>query len=286
MLGRRDAVHHASATPVNITASRLAKLRGMGRTQHIYTISVEPHDEDPYFREVVWSIKNCDLLVAGSNKVALAVKNGFGRLADVVITNGVDLKFFDPATAGEGGLAEIRHKPFVLFVSALLPRKRADILMRIAARMPDLSFVVVGRPSAKTGGDAIVERLKQHPNIHYWGFQPKRTVRDLMAHASAFIFPSDLEGYANVLLEASAMGLPILARPVSSMPEIVEVGVNGWLLEAEPITQWVSRIREIVEWPVDKRRNFQAGAREWSHSQFSWDAVAEKLKDFYLAHLD
>jgi glycosyltransferase involved in cell wall biosynthesis len=280
-----DAVHHASATPANIAASLIAKARGGGRTIHVYTASVEPHRADPYWREFAWSINHCQFLIAGSNNVARVIESSFGRTADLVLPNGVDHEFFNPSEAGEEVLAKVGRTPFVLFVGALLPRKRVDLLIRIAARMSWMHFVVVGRLSSKTNGRKTVELIDQQPNIQFLGFQPKWFVRDLMAHASVLVFPSDLEGYSNVLLEASAMGLPILARPVSSMPEIVQDGLNGWLLPDEPIGEWLARISEIAGWSKQQRRVFQTRARQLSQNHYSWDTIASKLRDFYFANI-
>lgn len=280
-----NAVHHASATPSNIAATLVSKVRGAGRTVHIYTASVEPHKEDPYWREYAWSITHCQLLIAGANIISKGIEARFGRTANLVLTNGVDHKFFDPMAAGEAVLETVRHRKFALFVGALLPRKRADILIRIATRMPDMHFVMVGRPTLKTDGRKVVELIAQIPNIQYLGSQPKWFVRDLMAHATILIFPSDLEGFSNVLLEASAMGLPILARPVSSMPEVVREGLTGWLLPYEPIEGWIARIREVVSWSQEERCEFQNQARTLSQNMYSWDSIASKLKNFYFANI-
>ena len=280
-----NAVHHASATPSNIAASLVSRARGACRTVHIYTASVEPHKEDPYWREYAWSVNHCQLLIAGAGTILRGIESRFGRTADLVLINGVDHSFFDPIAAEEEVLETVNRRPFALFVGALLPRKRADVLIRIASRMPDMHFVMVGRPSLKTDGRKIVELIAQTPNIQYLGPRTKGFVRDLMAHAAILIFPSDLEGLSNVLIEASAMGLTILARPVSSMPEVVHEGITGWLLPVEPIEGWIARIREVVSWSQQERSEFQYQARALSQSKYSWDLIASKLRNFYFANI-
>lgn len=281
-----DAVHHASATPANISASVVSKMRGFGQTQHIYTASIEPHEGDPYSREFAWSISHCDRLIAGSHSVAGSIERSFGRQADLVLPNGVDIEYFNPAIADDRILSVVAGRPYVLFVSTLIPRKRADIFVRIAEQMPATHFVMVGRPAPSLGGDEILARVSHVANLQYLGVQPKEVIRDLMSHAAVFIFPSELEGFANVLLEATAMGLPIIARPVSSMPDIVKEGVNGWLIPELSLDSWISKVQEVLAWPDEYREEFSKQAMDWCRQHHTWDAVAERLKAFYFATLE
>ncbi len=279
---RYDIVHHASATKANLTAALLAKARGRGKTVHIFAASVQPHDDDCYYREYVKSIKVADVVLAVSQVVAEDVKKYLGREVDAVIPNGVNLDFFSPETAQPLNLEKLGiRKPYVLFVAALMRRKRPDLFIKLAALLPDVDFVMIGRPPQTQKDRVYLQVAARQPNVKYLELRLKQEVRNLMAQASALVFPSEIEGMPNVVLEASAMGLPVLTQPKGPLPEIITEGVNGWLLPEEPLDAWAQKIENLLAWSDDKRSNFRTEARELMASRYSWTRIAEQYKELY-----
>jgi glycosyltransferase involved in cell wall biosynthesis len=277
-----DAVHHGSSTPANLFATFAAKARGLGKTTHIFTASVEVHSEDPYYRYYLLSLKTADKVLAVSQAVARSVHDKLGRAVDEIVPNGIDLDYFSAAAARPIPSCLENIGPFALFVGALLPRKRPDAVLELARLNPAVKFVMLGRKAEAVGGGEIVKRARHVPNIIYLGEREKTTVRDLMAEATLLVFPSELEGLPNVLLEASAMGLPILAQPKSSMRDIVQENVNGWLIPIDHMDGWSKRLKEIVSWGEGQRQAFSNRARALAEKSFSWDKSVEKLKRIYM----
>lgn len=277
-----DTVHHASSTPANLIATFAVRARGLGKTTHIFTASVEVHRDDPYYMYYLLSLRTADKVLAVSETVARSVHDKLGRVVDEIVPNGVDLDYFSPSAALPipAHLKDIG--PFVLFVGAMLPRKRPDAVLDLACLNPSVKFIMLGRKAEAAGGGEFVKRAHQILNVIYLGELERSTVRDLMAEAALLVFPSELEGLPNVLMEASAMGLPILAQPKSAMGEVVHANVNGWLIPIIDMRAWSDKLNEIVNWEAGRRHAFANRARAHAEMHFSWNGSVKKLKRIYM----
>jgi len=279
---RFDIIHHASATPRNLIAASLAKARSFGQCTHIFTAPIQPHDDDEFYRQYVTSVRRADVLGAVSHAVAKDIQEQFGRTVDAVIPSGVDLKFFSPGAAQPVDLEKLGiHQPYVLFVGVLTPRKRPDVFMKIASLLPELDFVMVGATYTPQEEGMYQEAASKYPNVKLLGGQPRSQVRDLMGSALALVFPSELEGLPLTILEASAMGIPVLAQPKSSMPEAVIDNVTGWILPIDPIQSWTDKLTEITNWSEEERSDFAQKARPFVTDHYSWDSIARQYADLY-----
>lgn len=280
-----DVVHHASATPANFTAARLVQARGGQQCRHCYTANVQPHHADSYYPWYARSVLQADLVVAVSGVVAADLRDTFGRAADAIIPNGVDTAVFDPAAARPLDPALGVAPPYVLYVSVLRQRKRPDLFIRLAQLLPDVRFVMVGGFYDAAEGTRYVAQAQAQPNVMYLGQQPRLIVRDLLCHASALVFPSELEGLALTVNEAIACGLPVLAQPRSSLPEQVQDGITGWLLPVgagDDMGAWAERVQRILHWRSDERQAFARRARAVAIERYSWASIAAQYRRLYL----
>ena len=277
-----DIIHHASATPRNLLAASLAKARSFGHCIHIFTAPIQPHDDDEFYRQYVTSVRRADVLGSVSHAVAKDIQEQFGRKVDAVIPSGVDLEFFSPANTQPLDLEKLGiRKPYVLFVGVLTQRKRPDVFMQIASLLPELDFVMVGGGYTPEEETMYREAASQHPNIKLVGYQPRTEVRNFMGNALALVFPSELEGLPLTILESSAMGIPVLAQPKSSMPEAVIDDITGWILPLDPIQAWTDQLTKIVNWSEVERSQFAERARSFVSEHYSWDSIAQQYCELY-----
>jgi glycosyltransferase involved in cell wall biosynthesis len=91
---------------------------------------------------------------------------------------------------------------------------------------PELQFVLLGEGK---DGEEMREMAKGSPNISFEG--QVTNVADYLAAFDLFVFPSMMEGLGSTLLDAMCFGLPIVASRVGGIPDIIEDGVNGLLVE-------------------------------------------------------
>ncbi|HZX31272.1 MAG TPA: glycosyltransferase family 1 protein, partial [Rhodocyclaceae bacterium] len=145
-----------------------------------------------------------------------------------VVGRGVDTELYHPERRSDTLRADWGAKPddlVCLFVGRLAPEKNLDLATRafaaIGAQRPGARMVWVGDGPARSA----LER--SHPHHHFAG---TRSGADLAAHyasADLFIFPSLTETYGNVVAEAMASGLPVLAYRSAAAAELVVNGANG-----------------------------------------------------------
>lgn len=145
-----------------------------------------------------------------------------------VVGRGVDAELFDPerrdpALRKRWGVAD--EGPACLYVGRLAPEKNLALVERSFAAIqvwhPQARMVWVG------GGPSAKQLAADHPDHHFAGM---RTGADLAAHyasADLFLFPSLTETYGNVVAEAMASALPVLAYRSAAAAELIVDGVNG-----------------------------------------------------------
>jgi len=279
-----DVVHHASATNRNLTASLGARVRSLGGCRHLFSAQVEPFKDDPWYWHYRFAIHTAHRLTAVSKVVADSVKKHFGRSVDAIIPNGVDLTFFSREAAHEINLGNLGFgKPYVVFAAHLEPRKRPDIFVEISKLLPEVDFVMLGGYSNRAERDRYLALVRHRPNVHYLGLQPRTVLRDLYAHAGALIFPSEIEGLALSVIEAQAMGLPVLAQPKTCMPELIEIGTTGWMLPVSDLKAWAGKITEVLAWSCSESERYRTKSRAVTEKKYSWDVIAPLYREMYLA---
>ena len=159
--------------------------------------------------------------------------------------------------------------PYALYVGKLAPNKGTDLLVNaVTAAQLDWPLVIVGdgpdrgaveRAAAASGG-----------NIRFTGWQDPAQTATWMAHAAMLVFPSrGPESLSRVLIEASALGLPIAAMNTGGTGDIITDDVSGLLsTSADELARDVKRLRND---PELRRRLGEAAA---AHAANSFDATA------------
>lgn len=152
----------------------------------------------------------------------------------------------EPAPAPEGG-------PHLVAVGRLASQKGLPLLVEAlalaAARHPGLRLVLVGDGPMR---GALTEALAARgiaDRVTLAGWRDGAGVRAALAGAQALILPSFAEGLPVVAMEAMAAGRPVLGTAVAGLPELVEPGVNGWLVpagDAAALAEGIDRIAGLT----------------------------------------
>ena len=139
------------------------------------------------------------------------------------------------------------QKPMALAIGQFIPRKGFDILLQAAAVLgEDVSVCIVG-------GEPAQEHLELRKNlgagqVQFLGFQKKETLAKFYRAADLFVLPTREDIWGLVINEAMAFGLPVITtdRCVAGL-ELVEDGVNGYLIPTEDPKALEDRIRRVLE---------------------------------------
>jgi len=210
-----------------------------------------------------------------------AIQEGFPRSSITYIPNGVDLNLFSPAPYPE--LKEIKF----CFVGSLVYRKGVHVLLQAFKKLVDKGLRarldIIGNGPERSPLEQTAHRLGISSCVVFHGEQ--QNIVGFLQEASVFVLPSFAEGLPNVLLEAMACALPVVATRVGGNIDIIEDGQNGMLVDCNDPEQ-LSRALQAVSEDRDLAKKLGAAARKTVASRFSIEQVADQYCNLYeeLAH--
>ncbi len=192
----------------------------------------------------------------------------------VVISNGVDTDKFRPPTSAERHAAREAfavdgEARIALFVGYEFARKGVDLAIEALVHAPSVLLLVAGgeTPEWISWARAVAERFGVSERVLLMG--PRADLALFFAASDMFVLPSRYEPYGLVVLEALASGLPVICTPVGCAPEVIERGVNGFLVPPEP-RDIGRRMEELAAFPP---ASFSSGARRVAE-RHQWPSVA------------
>lgn len=224
-----------------------------------------PLAKDPARRErMVRALSRADRIFS----VAASLKHhvvSLGAEADKirVVGNGVDSAKFSPMPKVEARtvLGLPADAPVLVSVGGLVERKGfhrvIEVLPALRREFPDLKYLVVGGASAegdwRSQLEAQVARLNLKDAVKFLGTLPPERLRLPLSAADVFVLATRNEGWANVLLEAMACGLPVVTTDVGGNREVVRDEQLGCVVpfgDADALTQaLITALRKT--WPRD-----------------------------------
>jgi len=194
----------------------------------------------------------------------------------VRFTRGIDVRRFAPRYRSEAWRARIGGSTHILFVGRISREKGvfalADAFRRVAASRPDLRLVVVGDGPAR----AELERELAGHAVAFTGVLAGDELATAYASADVFCLPSGTETFGQVVLEASASGLPVVTVAGGAAGELVRPDVSGVVLPGrDPVGLAQALARLADDEPLRERMGAagRIGALDWP----TWDEIFDDL---------
>ncbi|MEM6579655.1 MAG: glycosyltransferase [Pseudomonadota bacterium] len=213
----------------------------------------------------------------------LALELGVDPEKAQTISNGVDSEKFYPlnrsAMRARFGLSDDAR--VLVTVGGLVERKGfhrvIELMPSLSKRFPDLYYLVVGGACAEGNWEARLksqaDALGLREKVLFLGPLPPEQLREPLSCADVFVLPSRNEGWANVLLEAMACGLPVVTTDVGGSAEVVSLKELGTVVPFGDTTLLEDAIAEALD-------------RDWGHKiiedyarKNSWDKRIDLLKE-------
>jgi glycosyltransferase involved in cell wall biosynthesis len=286
---RPEIVHIATEATLGLSILRYALSRRLPVVSSFHTNfdQYSSHYGVGWTRGVIWRYlrwfhnRTCETYVPSDTTIRELEQLGFERL--VLWKRGVDSSLFRP---GRVGSHEVRRAfgwsaddVVITYVSRIATEKNVDYLAlalaEVASRRSDVRILLVGDGPARP---ALERRIGSF--ARFAGYRQGEDLADHYAASDIFAFASLTETFGNVVLEAMASGLPVVALRAGGVGEMVQSGATGSLVEpSEPPAQFASALLRLIEHPEERRRMAQA-ARDYALSQ-SWDAIMDALRCRY-----
>jgi len=177
--------------------------------------------------------------------------------------------------------------PRVAYVGRLEPYKRIDVFLRamarVAARVPALEVVVVGRGTAQPRLEALADALGLTARTRFTGFLPDADRDALLATVRVCVQPSAKEGFGLTVLEANAAGAPVVASDVMGLRDSVRDGETGFLVPSGNPDGFAERVCTLLADDALATR-MSAAALAWA-GRFDWGAAAAAMGEVIAAAL-
>ena len=164
----------------------------------------------------------------------------------------------------------------------LFPKRTIQGLIRIFKRIvndfPDSQLLLIGKGSLQEESKIRVKDLNMESNIHFLGY--RNDVFDILAHSTAYLMPSLIEGLPAVILEAMYCKTPVVANNVGGIGEVLIEGKTGWPISVGDEDTFVAAVADIIKESshVDDRVET---AKEMVMKRFLNSIIAERFMQAY-----
>lgn len=163
-----------------------------------------------------------------------------------------------------------------LFVGRVMREKGIEELLgameRLHTRYPDIVLDIVGW--CEEDYEPRLKALQAEKYVCFHGFQ--KDVKPYITQAWAFVLPSYHEGMANTLLEAAAMGRPLITTRIHGCMEAVEEGKTGYLCEVQSVDSLTEQMEKFITLPYDQKVQMGVLAHEHVAANFDKKRVVEE----------
>jgi len=221
-----------------------------------------------------------DVVVAVSQFEKEVIKETFGMEETGVkcIPNGITIEKIAPTTRKN------RESRNLLYVGRLEKYKGIHFLLKGFSKiegLPDAQLVIVGRGPYKQDLISLAENLKISKSVKFMGYVSDQELPEIYSSSNVFVTLPQQEVFGIALVEAMAYGLPVIATNVGGIPEIVQTGKTGFLLDFPPDEEKLAETITLLLKDQEYADKMGIMARESVLSRFSWDRVVEDLLNLY-----
>jgi glycosyltransferase involved in cell wall biosynthesis len=209
-------------------------------------------------------------------------KFGFKLPPVFIVPNGVDVEELRRQPRHVSPLMEsIIHKPYLLFLGRINWKKGLDRLIPALAHLPDIPLVIAGndeenyRPTI----EALAASHDVSDRITFTGpvYGDDKTV--LLQNASVLVLPSYSENFGNVVLEAMAVGCPVVVTPEVGLSDIVQKTGAGLVVNGAPEILG-KRLQYMTSNPQELKKMGERG-RQAVEKHFTWSIVGTQMVERY-----
>jgi glycosyltransferase involved in cell wall biosynthesis len=233
---------------------------------------------DQNFERWLWPLADHFMCNAGALKKLMMDRFQIPDGRITVIHNGVNLGYFRPAAEPLPSERQV-----VLCIARLVPEKDHDTLIAafalVAAHHPEAELWLVGDGPRQEAIRRLAHSLLPPQRLRF--FPGQLDLAPILRQSSLLALSSVAEGLPNVVLEAMAAGLPVVATDVGGLAEVVKHGETGWLVAPKDVVGLAEAISQLLANDTMRAAFGQAGRRRVER-RFSVAAMVQQHQEVFL----
>jgi glycosyltransferase involved in cell wall biosynthesis len=180
---------------------------------------------------------------------------------------------------------ELPDTPRLVCVGRLCEQKGQLLLIEAAAKLHregvDFALTLVGDGEMRSACEQLIRRHHLTERVTITGWASADQVRRQLIDARALVLPSFAEGLPVVIMEALALGRPVISTYVAGIPELVRPGECGWLVPAGDIDALATAMRDALSRDVDELTQMGAAGRTLAQREHNVHVEAAKLLQLF-----
>lgn len=218
------------------------------------------------------------ITVSNSTKKSLVEYYGVNENRVCVVYNGVDLELIDSVEFQE------KYENTILFAGRLAPHKHADHLLKVVKSLkkdiPSIKLIIVGTGVEKENLITLTKEYGLKKQVKFLENLDYPELISEMKKSNILALPSTREGFGMVLAEANACGIPVVAYASGGVVEVVEDGLNGFLVEPGDLKSMENKIKLLLENPLE-RTNMGINGFKNVKKNFTWEIIVKNIITIY-----
>lgn len=287
---RRDIVVYAIAfRPEFSIIGAYAKMMGVPFVcnyvgMDIYTL----HPAFILARKLAYLVSDRLICGAGFQKEMMVNQGGSAEKIRVIL-GGVDTKTFKPLYNERGKfrkLFKVEDMFVLLSLGRLVKRKGFDDAIKALAYLQDIEdicLLIVGEGPEKPTIIKLAKALHLKSKVRFLGFVPSNILLNVYNVADIFVAPfkilgRDMEGFPLVVQEAQACGVPVISTNTAGLPELIENGKTGFLINMNSPREIAEKVRMLYE-DHRLRKKLASNARKKAEELLDWEVAVTKIEN-------
>lgn len=257
--------------------SRLRVVRLHGSHRYFSDERHVGHSKFVSFCEKV-ALRQADAILSVSDYTARRTRDLFGLSANMLtVHNAVNVPAHHPQKT------DYREQKRAVYFGTLAEKKGvlalAEAWRGFHQTHPDWRLTFIGRDASHAGGSVKAAMLnllgEAATSVDFAGFMPNEQVLSQLASYDFAVLPSFSEAFALAPMEAMALGVPVVYSAMSSGPELITDGVDGWLCDPRSISNLQQALTRAAV-SAQERQRIGVNARATVEGRFAYDAFVDR----------
>jgi colanic acid/amylovoran biosynthesis glycosyltransferase len=274
---QRDGIEHVHSH-FSTNATTVAMLAYMmGGSSYSFTAHGPDEFVDPTLLSMALKIHYAKFVVAISNycRVQLVRFSSYEFFDKIKIVHcGLQIDEFIP----DYNFDSANHH--LVCVGRLCPQKGQLLIPQALAELkqefPNLKVHFVGGGESKSALESTVAKFSVTEQVEFHGWKSNVEVRQIIAQSRAFLLPSFAEGLPVVIMEALALGRPVISTYIAGIPELVD-GKCGWIIPAGSVTEIVKAVRSALQASPQALEEMAREGRRRVEQEHDLKAIGQQL---------